>query len=150
MGSRGAMSWAGAAGCLLVRGKGRARLPASQSTTRSPLPEAADAGAREELAMPTRTLPDHPSLENLKKQAKDLARDYRAGRPEAVARVAAGRPNVATAPGGRRFTLADAQLVVAREYGLKSWPRLLQHLALDAGRRRCHELDILFQEIRGV
>jgi len=100
--------------------------------------------------MPTRTLPDHASLENLKKQAKDLAKDYRAGRPEAVARVAAARPNVATAPGGRRFTLADAQLVVAREYGLKSWPRLLQHLALDAGRRRCHELDILFQEIRGV
>jgi hypothetical protein len=100
--------------------------------------------------MPTRTLPEHPSLENLKKQAKDLANAYRAGRPEAVARVAAVRPNVAAAPESRRFTLADAQLVVAREYGLKSWPRLLRHLALDAGARRRHELDILFQELPGV
>jgi hypothetical protein len=100
--------------------------------------------------MPARTLPEPPSLENLKKQAKDLTKAYRAGQPEAIARVAALRPNVAAAPESRRFALADAQLVVAREYGLKSWPRLVRHLALDANARRLHELDVFFQELPGV
>lgn len=102
--------------------------------------------------MPTRTFPEHVSLEHVKDQAKDLAKDYCAGRAEAMARVSAVapvRPDGA-AMEGRRFTLADALLVVAREYGLKSWPRLLRHLELGEDARRRHELDILFQELPGV
>jgi hypothetical protein len=100
--------------------------------------------------MPTRTLPERPSLENLRKQAKDLARAYRAGDPDAVTRVAAVEPDVTARPRRGRFALADAQLVVAREYGLKSWPRLVRHLALDPNARRLHELDVFFQELPGV
>jgi ankyrin repeat protein len=60
------------------------------------------------------SLPEAPSLEHLQKQAKRLLRAYRAGDPEAVGRIGA-RDSV---------KLADAQLVVAREYGFASWPRL--------------------------
>jgi hypothetical protein len=95
----------------------------------------------------SRTLPKRPSLENLRKQAKDLARAYRAGTPDAVARVAAVRGATTKSPTDQRLTLADAQHVIAREYGLKSWPRLVRHLALGPRARWLHELDILFQEL---
>jgi hypothetical protein len=38
------------------------------------------------------SLPSAPSLEQLRKQAKDLLRAHRAGGPRAVARVAAHEP----------------------------------------------------------
>src|SRR5690349_16399589 len=97
--------------------------------------------------MSHRSLPPRPSLENLRKQAKDLAKAYRAGEPDAIARVAAqGR----TTSSMQRFTLVDAQHVIAREYGLKSWPRLVRYLTLEPGARRLHELDVLFQDLPGV
>ena len=99
--------------------------------------------------MPPRTLPERPSLANLRKQAKDLAKAYRASRSDAVARVAAIH-GPATKSSTDRFRLADAQHVVAREYGLKSWPRLVRHLALSPRARWLHELDILFQELPDV
>jgi hypothetical protein len=52
----------------------------------------------------TTPLPAAPSLEQLRKQAKDIARERRAG-PEPL-------------------RLSDAQRIVAREYGFASWPRL--------------------------
>jgi len=96
------------------------------------------------------TLPDRPSLANLRKQAKDLAKAYRAGASDAVTRVAAVRRRAKKSPMDHRFTLTDAQHVVAREYGFKSWPRLVRYLALSPRARRLHELDILFQELPGV
>jgi ankyrin repeat protein len=60
------------------------------------------------------SLPPAPSLEQLRKQAKDLLRAHRAGDPQAVARVAAHEP----------LTLTGAQHVVAREHGFPSWARL--------------------------
>jgi hypothetical protein len=98
----------------------------------------------------SRTLPERPNIENLKKQAKDLVKAYRAREPDAVARVAAVRGAATKSPTDHRLTLADAQHVVAREYGLKSWPCLVHHLALDPASRRLHELDILFQELADV
>ena len=59
------------------------------------------------------------NLEQLRKHAKDLLRAHRAGRPEAAARMHAHHPRP-----GETARLADAQLVVAREYGFPSWPRL--------------------------
>jgi ankyrin repeat protein len=63
------------------------------------------------------SLPAAPSLEQLRKQAKDLLRAHRAGDPDATARVATYEP-------GEPLKLTGAQLVVAREHGFPSWPRL--------------------------
>jgi hypothetical protein len=69
---------------------------------------------------PTR-LPARPSLEQLQKQAKDLLRQYRLGAAPALERFRATGPPNAT-------TLADAQFVIAREYGFESWPKLKHHI----------------------
>lgn len=100
--------------------------------------------------MSQRTLPARPSIENLRKQAKELAKAYRAGQPAAVARVTAARLTATKPRTNHTLTLADAQHVVAWEYGFKSWPRLVRHLALDPAARRLHELDILFQGLPDV
>ena len=65
------------------------------------------------------SLPAAPSLEQLRKQAKGLLRAHRVGDPDAVARVAAHHPQP-----DEPLKLAGAQLVVAREHGFASWPRL--------------------------
>jgi ankyrin repeat protein len=69
---------------------------------------------------PTRRLPAHPHLEQLRKQAKELLERYRAGDPAAVSEVQQfeRRPDPST------FALNDAQRVLARAYGYESWPRL--------------------------
>lgn len=65
------------------------------------------------------SLPAAPSLEQLRKLARELHRDYHAGQREAQARAGGHHPRP-----GDGFRLADAQLVVAREHGFASWPRL--------------------------
>jgi ankyrin repeat protein len=65
------------------------------------------------------SLPAAPSLEQLRKQAKDLLRGHRAGDPGVAARVQAHHPHP-----DEPLKLSGAQLVVAREYGFSSWPRL--------------------------
>lgn len=74
----------------------------------------------------THPLPPRPSLEYERKQAKMLLRQLRAGDPAALARARArhGAPSLSASV---EITLADAQLVVAREYGFASWPRLVQY-----------------------
>lgn len=59
-----------------------------------------------------------PNIDNLRKQAKALLRAWQRGDSEAQDRVAVFFPN---AP---RFGLQDAQLVLAREYGFRSWSAL--------------------------
>ncbi|MXY55487.1 MAG: hypothetical protein F4029_03180 [Gammaproteobacteria bacterium] len=59
-----------------------------------------------------------PSFDNLRKQAKALLRAWQRGDSEARDRVAAFFPNVP------RFGLQAAQLVLAREYGFRSWSAL--------------------------
>jgi len=73
----------------------------------------------------TRPLPPRPSLEYERKQAKMLLRQLRAGDPDAIARGRARHGG--RGPSSAEFTLADAQLIVAREYGFTSWPRLVQY-----------------------
>jgi hypothetical protein len=73
--------------------------------------------------MPTRNLPNDPSLEHLKKQAKSLLKKVRAADPEALSLVAEFHPSGVDG-------LAGAQLVVARSYGFASWARLVHHLEL--------------------
>ena len=64
-------------------------------------------------------LPEHPSFESIRKQAKKLARQVAAGDPGALARVQAQLPASAVP-----LSLRDAQLVLAREYGFAGWQDL--------------------------
>src|SRR5262245_10649948 len=67
-----------------------------------------------------KSLPERPSLDSLRKQAKKLARDVAAGDPAAIARVRAHLPRVEPSLSQR-----NAQLVVAREYGYPGWQDLI-------------------------
>jgi hypothetical protein len=87
-------------------------------------------------------LPPHPSLEQYKKRAKALVKACKSGEPAAVHAWAAAwiegptselegfiRKKLATTdsrPG--TFTLADAQFLVARAHGFKSWPRFARYV----------------------
>src|SRR5262245_41361500 len=57
---------------------------------------------------PLRHLPERPSLEQLRKQAKEHLDTLRAADPSA--------------------SLSDAQHALAREYGFDSWPKLVHHV----------------------
>jgi hypothetical protein len=67
-----------------------------------------------------RHLPVRPDLEQLRHQAKDLLRAIRRAEPEALAALARHRRC-----DPKRARLADAQHVLARSYGVASWPRLV-------------------------
>jgi ankyrin repeat protein len=73
------------------------------------------------MSHPTRRLPGQPNLEQLRKQAKDLLDEYRAGQEAAVAEVRRFEHRPAAAEG---FALNDAQRVLARAYGYESWAKL--------------------------
>ena len=81
--------------------------------------------------MPAVPLPDNPSLEQLRKQAKDVRDLARAGVSGALDLVAAHHPK-----GAHPVSLAGAQLVVARHYGFTSWARLKHHLEIIERYRR--------------
>ena len=72
--------------------------------------------------MADRHLPVRPDLEQLRHQGKDLLRALRRGEPSALEEFARHHP-ARVEP--RPAKLADAQLVLARSYGLASWPRLV-------------------------
>jgi len=79
--------------------------------------------------MPDRTLPDHPSLEQYRKQAKELHSGAAAGTPAALERIRRHHPGFRHAGSDpfRALHLADAQLVLAREHGYESWPEFAKH-----------------------
>ena len=76
---------------------------------------------------PSRQLPDRPSLEHLKKDAKRLLRDAQIGDTEALRRFAT-LPDYAGLSAAalqmHDLKLHDAQSVVAREHGFDSWNAL--------------------------
>ena len=76
----------------------------------------------------TSSLPARPSLEQLRKQAKELLRNYLAGHMEAVERFRAVGTRLADPGAAGNATLTDAQFVIAREYEFESWARLKQHI----------------------
>ena len=84
--------------------------------------------------MPTRSLPPRPSLSQLKIQSNELQQEHRRGRPSAAARIAAHHPRFKGQPPdavlASTLALADAQLVIAREYGFDSWPKLKHRVEL--------------------
>jgi hypothetical protein len=72
--------------------------------------------------MPERHLPVRPNLEQLRHQAKDLLVGVRKVDASAVAELQEFRTEKIE-PGDAK--LADAQLALARSYGIASWPRLV-------------------------
>ncbi len=80
-----------------------------------------------------RPLAARPSLEFERKEAKALLQRLRTGGADAWARARARHPAIDTAP--EHIRLADAQLVIARDYGFTSWPRLVRYFG-DLERQR--------------
>jgi ankyrin repeat protein len=82
--------------------------------------------------MEPKPLPARPSLEQYKKQAKELLKAYRSADVESIRRVKRNHPRFAglAEPGLEisKFALADAQLVIAREHGFESWPRFAKQI----------------------
>ncbi len=80
----------------------------------------------------TTSLPALPSLEQLKNQAKDLVKQFKAQDSGALRRVQTHLPRATVLPleslTATNLTLSEAQLVVAREYDFPSWPRLKRHV----------------------
>ncbi|MBI1388066.1 MAG: hypothetical protein GC154_06420 [bacterium] len=80
--------------------------------------------------MERKTLPPTPSLNHLKQQASGLHEEIHRKTPSALDRLARYHPRYAQ--GGPvdagAVKLADALLVVAREYGFSSWPTLKAHV----------------------
>jgi len=76
--------------------------------------------------MATVSLPAHPDLGHLRRQARALQRAARAGDPATAARIARHHPDPPADLSA--LALSAAQLTVAREYGFPSWPRLRHYL----------------------
>jgi ankyrin repeat protein len=78
--------------------------------------------------MPTKFLPKSADINHLKHQAKDLLSDFRIGEMSAYQRVREFHPKffglTDTVMPTQTFSLSDALLSIAREYGYPSWPRL--------------------------
>jgi ankyrin repeat protein len=72
-----------------------------------------------------RQLPAHPNLAQLKHQAKDLVNSIDSGAEEALSRFREHHPRFSDRTA---VSLSDAQLVIAREYGFASWPKLKHHV----------------------
>lgn len=87
--------------------------------------------------MPAIPLSENPSLEQLKKQARDLQRLARAGDHGAIALLTEHHPRAAQLDLSS-FKRTDAQLVVARIYGFPSWAQLADQVAV---RRRLGRPD---------
>ncbi|TCC09796.1 hypothetical protein [Kribbella soli] len=77
--------------------------------------------------MSTMPLPAKASLSQLRARAKELRKAVAKGRPDAIERARVHHPAYDEAG----FTLRDAQLTIAREYGLASWPELMEKVATE-------------------
>ena len=80
------------------------------------------------MHVPTKRLPSNSNLDQLKRQAKVLVAEQRSGTLQACQRIREFHPKHAGAFDdsikAATFTLSDAQLTIAREYGFASWARL--------------------------
>lgn len=92
-------------------------------------------------------LPPNPNLTYLKKQAKALHKQMKAGEPMAIARCQQSHPQGADLATPK---LSDAQLIIAREHGFASWPKLKHYVEGVRGRplHRAFETDIDYYEGR--
>ena len=96
-----------------------------------------------------KSLPSRPHLDHLRRQAKTLLGELKDGRPSAIKAFRKHLPGAgrlaADAIAGAGFRLADAQVVVARQWGFASWPGLsrhVQHLRGLEGEWRFERLEV--------
>jgi ankyrin repeat protein len=90
-------------------------------------------------------LPTGANLRQLRNQAKDLCRACRQGDPNAIHRIGQIHPSFSGLTqaeiAAADIALADAQLVIARELGFESWPKLKKHVeSLSQPETSMHEL----------
>ena len=82
--------------------------------------------------MPSSYLPARPNLEQLRKQAKDLLKAYRAGQHSALGRFRESLSHLSGLTGDEMMRLSlslrDAQRVIAIEYGFPDWMSMRTHV----------------------
>jgi hypothetical protein len=79
--------------------------------------------------MDARELRPHPSLESYAQEATDLVEKHKAGNADALRRVQKARRGKSEQTTTREtLALADAQFVVAHEYGFENWPTFTTHI----------------------
>ncbi len=78
--------------------------------------------------MTSHQLPERANLEQLKKQAKSLLRAAREKDPDALQRFRILPAVNRAEPDASGLALHDAQSVIAREYGFKSWNEMRDHV----------------------
>lgn len=99
-------------------------------------------------------LPESPSIDQLKLQVKDLRRGVRDGDSEACTRVREHHPQYSNLSAeeiaSAKLRQADGLLVLAREHGFSTWPKLKRHIEEFQGVERIFEIfeNPLRKEIR--
>jgi hypothetical protein len=87
------------------------------------------------MATVSRGLPKQPHLDVPKREARELLAHWREGRPEALERIRHRHPKFNDVPEAEIeipvFKLADAQRVIAGEYGFTSWAALKKRISAD-------------------
>lgn len=82
--------------------------------------------------MPAKQFPSKPDLNHLKYQARDLLKGHSAHDRGVAQRIREFNPRFRGATDAEIFAaelrLSDAQFMIAREYGFKSWARLKAHV----------------------
>ncbi|HTL58613.1 MAG TPA: ankyrin repeat domain-containing protein [Candidatus Limnocylindrales bacterium] len=80
--------------------------------------------------MDAEQLPARPSLEQFRKQAKDLLKDRTS--TQSVQRIKKFHPRLRNRSdfevAEAKFSLADAQWVIAQEHAFESWPKFVKHI----------------------
>ena len=86
------------------------------------------------MATVTRGLPEQPHLDVPKREARELLAHWRERRPDALERIQRRHPKyqeaTVAAIAASAFKLADAQCVIASEYGFPHWAALKQRIAV--------------------
>ncbi len=95
----------------------------------------------------TKKLPPKANLRHLKIQARDLYREVQQGSPEAVKRFKASLPKHSLSSQDEivnaKSIRQDALMVVAREYGFKTWAGIKEYVELqEKQRNRIDKMDV--------
>jgi hypothetical protein len=102
------------------------------------------------MATVSRGLPGQPHLDVPKREARELLKEWRAEIPEALDRVRQRHPRFQetdrAAASAEKFLLADAQLVIAREYGFSNWADLKTRIKANTAVR--HLLEAIQKDDR--
>ena len=98
-----------------------------------------------------KSLPARPSLEQLKKLAKDLVKAHEEKQPAALALIREHLPDAASKTDAEiaryLFALHDAQSVVARQHGFASWNALREAVEKQSGATAEPEAPVEVQQV---